>query len=266
MARWLAEHLAGEFAGLRGAGGPGREHEAHAERLAWNRQLAAAGWTCLGWPRRARRPRGHAGPAGHLPRGVRAGGRPGPGRLPGRGAARADADRLRHGGAAAAVPAADPGGDRAVVPGLLGAGRRLGPGLGGHPGRTGRGLLGDHRAEGVDLAGRTTPTGASCWPAPSPARGAAPGCPTCWSRCASRASRSGPIRQLTGRPSSTRCSSTARAPAGATWSSVRPATAGGWPGPRSAIERGVATLGQQVGFRRELDRLLEVARRGPAPG
>jgi alkylation response protein AidB-like acyl-CoA dehydrogenase len=31
-----------------------------------------------------------------------------------------------------------------------------------------------------------------------------------------------------------------------------------------AIERGVATLGQQVGFRRELDRLLEVARRGPA--
>jgi alkylation response protein AidB-like acyl-CoA dehydrogenase len=31
-----------------------------------------------------------------------------------------------------------------------------------------------------------------------------------------------------------------------------------------AIERGVATLGQQVGFRRELDRLLAVARRGPA--
>jgi alkylation response protein AidB-like acyl-CoA dehydrogenase len=48
--RWLAEHLAGRFAALRGAGGPGREHEAHAERLAWNRQLAAAGWTCLGWP------------------------------------------------------------------------------------------------------------------------------------------------------------------------------------------------------------------------
>ena len=31
-----------------------------------------------------------------------------------------------------------------------------------------------------------------------------------------------------------------------------------------AFERGVATLGQQVGFRRELDRLLELARRGPA--
>jgi acyl-CoA dehydrogenase len=47
---WLAENLTGRFAGLRGAGGPGREHEAHEERLAWNRHLAAAGWTCLGWP------------------------------------------------------------------------------------------------------------------------------------------------------------------------------------------------------------------------
>ena len=48
--QWLADNLTGRFAGLRGAGGPGREHEAHAERLAWNRHLAAAGWTCLGWP------------------------------------------------------------------------------------------------------------------------------------------------------------------------------------------------------------------------
>jgi alkylation response protein AidB-like acyl-CoA dehydrogenase len=47
---WLAERLAGEFAGLRGAGGPGREHEAFSERLAWDRCLAAAGLTCLGWP------------------------------------------------------------------------------------------------------------------------------------------------------------------------------------------------------------------------
>jgi alkylation response protein AidB-like acyl-CoA dehydrogenase len=48
--QWLAENLAGRFAGLLGAGGPGREHEAHAERLAWNQHLAEAGWTCLGWP------------------------------------------------------------------------------------------------------------------------------------------------------------------------------------------------------------------------
>jgi alkylation response protein AidB-like acyl-CoA dehydrogenase len=47
---WLAANLTGPFAGLRGAGGPGREHEQPAERLAWNRHLAAAGWTCLGWP------------------------------------------------------------------------------------------------------------------------------------------------------------------------------------------------------------------------
>jgi alkylation response protein AidB-like acyl-CoA dehydrogenase len=47
---WLGDHLGGEFAGLRGLGGPGREEEAFDERLAWNRHLAAAGWTCLGWP------------------------------------------------------------------------------------------------------------------------------------------------------------------------------------------------------------------------
>ncbi len=47
---WLAANLTGEFGGLRGAGGPGREHEAFDARLAWERRLAAAGWTCLGWP------------------------------------------------------------------------------------------------------------------------------------------------------------------------------------------------------------------------
>jgi alkylation response protein AidB-like acyl-CoA dehydrogenase len=48
---WLEEQLSGRFAGLRGAGGPGREHERFAERLAWNRHLAEHGWTCVGWPR-----------------------------------------------------------------------------------------------------------------------------------------------------------------------------------------------------------------------
>ena len=47
VAEWLAANVPPE---LRGAGGPGREHEAFPERLAWNRRLAAAGWTCLGWP------------------------------------------------------------------------------------------------------------------------------------------------------------------------------------------------------------------------
>src|SRR6476646_276657 len=47
---WLAANLTGEFAALRGRGGPGREHEAFDERLAWDKHLSAAGWTCLGWP------------------------------------------------------------------------------------------------------------------------------------------------------------------------------------------------------------------------
>jgi alkylation response protein AidB-like acyl-CoA dehydrogenase len=47
---WLADNLVGEFAALRGLGGPGREHEAHDERLAWDRHLARHGWTCIGWP------------------------------------------------------------------------------------------------------------------------------------------------------------------------------------------------------------------------
>jgi alkylation response protein AidB-like acyl-CoA dehydrogenase len=47
---WLERNLAGEFAALRGQGGPGREHEHFEQRLAWNRHLAASGWTCLSWP------------------------------------------------------------------------------------------------------------------------------------------------------------------------------------------------------------------------
>jgi alkylation response protein AidB-like acyl-CoA dehydrogenase len=47
---WLETALTGEFKGLRGRGGPGREHEAWDERREWNRHLAQAGWTCLGWP------------------------------------------------------------------------------------------------------------------------------------------------------------------------------------------------------------------------
>ena len=46
---WLEENLSGEFADLRGRGGPGREHEAFDERVVWDRHLAASGWTCLGW-------------------------------------------------------------------------------------------------------------------------------------------------------------------------------------------------------------------------
>ena len=47
---WLAGELNGPFRELRGLGGPGSEHEAFDERLEWDRHLAGAGWTCLGWP------------------------------------------------------------------------------------------------------------------------------------------------------------------------------------------------------------------------
>jgi alkylation response protein AidB-like acyl-CoA dehydrogenase len=44
---WLAENVTAE---LRGLGGPGREHEGFDARLDFARRLAAAGWTCLSWP------------------------------------------------------------------------------------------------------------------------------------------------------------------------------------------------------------------------
>ena len=48
---WLEQHLTGRWAELRGLGGPGRDHEAFEERLAWNRLLAEHGWTGVGWPK-----------------------------------------------------------------------------------------------------------------------------------------------------------------------------------------------------------------------
>jgi len=47
---WLAASLSGDFAALTGKGGPGREHEFVAERLAWERRLGEGGWIGLGWP------------------------------------------------------------------------------------------------------------------------------------------------------------------------------------------------------------------------
>ncbi|GAA3146863.1 acyl-CoA dehydrogenase family protein [Planomonospora alba] len=47
---WLRTNLTGVFADLIGSGGPGAEHELVAERRAWERRLGAAGWIGLGWP------------------------------------------------------------------------------------------------------------------------------------------------------------------------------------------------------------------------
>ena len=48
---WLADNLTGEFAALVGTGGPGREHEHVELRQAWERRLGEGGWIGLGWPR-----------------------------------------------------------------------------------------------------------------------------------------------------------------------------------------------------------------------
>jgi len=48
---YLEGLLSGDFAEVRGVGGPGYEHEAYDERLAWERRLGADGWTCLAWPK-----------------------------------------------------------------------------------------------------------------------------------------------------------------------------------------------------------------------
>jgi alkylation response protein AidB-like acyl-CoA dehydrogenase len=48
---WLTEQLDGPFAIVRGRGGMGDEHSLFDERLAWEQALAAAGWTCVGWPK-----------------------------------------------------------------------------------------------------------------------------------------------------------------------------------------------------------------------
>lgn len=47
---WLAEHLTGRFADLKYRGGPGDEEAFPELRKEWERELAAGGWTCLGWP------------------------------------------------------------------------------------------------------------------------------------------------------------------------------------------------------------------------
>ncbi|GAA2681708.1 acyl-CoA dehydrogenase family protein [Streptomyces lunalinharesii] len=48
---WLAAHLVGEFAALGAGGGPGSEHVGGAVRRRWERELGRGGWIGLGWDR-----------------------------------------------------------------------------------------------------------------------------------------------------------------------------------------------------------------------
>jgi alkylation response protein AidB-like acyl-CoA dehydrogenase len=47
---WLTTKLAGEYAHIRGRGGPGDEHSLFPERLAWEQELGRAGWVGISWP------------------------------------------------------------------------------------------------------------------------------------------------------------------------------------------------------------------------
>ena len=51
IATWLATHLTGEFAAVKGRGGPGDEHALFEERHAWEKKLGADGWIGVGWPK-----------------------------------------------------------------------------------------------------------------------------------------------------------------------------------------------------------------------
>ncbi|WP_428313495.1 acyl-CoA dehydrogenase family protein [Hydrocarboniphaga sp.] len=47
----MQAHLCGRFAALKHRGGPGDEEADPALRKDWERELAAGGWTCVGWPK-----------------------------------------------------------------------------------------------------------------------------------------------------------------------------------------------------------------------
>ncbi|MEZ4287838.1 MAG: acyl-CoA dehydrogenase family protein [Polyangiales bacterium] len=48
--KWLNQKLEGEFSKLRGRGGPGDEHYAVEDRLRWGKVMGEAGYNCIGWP------------------------------------------------------------------------------------------------------------------------------------------------------------------------------------------------------------------------
>jgi alkylation response protein AidB-like acyl-CoA dehydrogenase len=51
FARWLEQNLRGEFDVVKGRGGPGDEHALFEERHAWERLMGRAGWIGVGWPK-----------------------------------------------------------------------------------------------------------------------------------------------------------------------------------------------------------------------
>ena len=50
VAAWLADHVVGDYATLKGRGGPGDEEYGFDLRVEWERELGKAGFIGLGWP------------------------------------------------------------------------------------------------------------------------------------------------------------------------------------------------------------------------
>ena len=213
---YLDDLLHGEFAVIRGRGGPGDEHAFFDERLAWERRLGADGWTCVGWPEQFG---GRGLPLNqqviYFEEYARAGG-PGPAGPHRRGAHRADHHRT------SARPSSSSGSCPAIR-----LGQELwcqgysepdaGSDLANIATRAALATDSDGRRVGASTARRCGPrwptgaTGASCWPAPTatpPSTRASPSCSSAWTR---RASRSAPSCSSPAPPSSTRCSSPAPA-------------------------------------------------------
>ena len=50
VAQWMSAHLTGPFASIRHRGGPGDDEADPALLKAWERELAAGRFSCVGWP------------------------------------------------------------------------------------------------------------------------------------------------------------------------------------------------------------------------
>ena len=257
--RFLDEHLVGEFAALGGRGGSGDETFGFEVRRRWEGVLAEGGWTCLGWPVE------YGGRGASMTEQVifneeyaRAAA---PGRVNVMGEGLLGPTLIHYGTPeqkARFLPPIregtelwcqgysepDAGSDLANVKTTGGARRRR---VGGH-GAEGVDVAGAHQADWCFVVCRTDP---DLDAAQGPLR-------TCWCRWTSPASRCARSPSSPARASSTRCSSTAPAPTPTTsWARW----ARGWRVALAtlAFERGVALLGHQLGFRRELDRIVALA-------
>ena len=200
--------LDGEFAVVRGRGGPGDEHALFDERLAWEQHLGARRLDVRRLAEGARRP----GPAPAPSRSSSTRSTPGPAAragsaIIGEGLLGPTLIALRH------RRAAGSGSCPAIVARRPSSGARATrePNAGSDlanvadPGRARRRRVGHQRPEGVDVARPLGRTGASCSPAPTATPPEAPGhLVPARARWTSPASRSGRSCQITGTSSSTR--------------------------------------------------------------